>query len=1067
MRSHIPLTFPSTRRALWSHTSLGEPVVLSCPCLSLSVTEQALYLAYGLSRTTKSIHCWLAGIVRVEADCSEIIICIDHLESDAAEDLSNPFKISTKLNRSSRHQVSPLNLATVENAVMLLVERSRQSNKVQLSEFLHAMAVCTFFAGANQIRCDIELDVFLPSSKFDARPIEPVSVASTALSKSVLSSDKHGVISTQYKSGYLTMDQYRKVIFLLESDPKVLTLPIIGIWVSGVELINHPYIWACCIRYMHTTQVRDRVPKPLEPFLLIHKSPLMSSAQYFDCTPDSSSLNYKLVCGGQGFSMDKDVAGKRSGLLSVKTDHQDLTSVRGLDFARLLQKSFQSDKENKLPLTRATECQMTDDSLPWSSPIPNQSHKDIVTLTVPEVSLLDECSPLRASQPERLSPDNLVDVKFTHQIADDNNQTRDNFPCIDPSVSFPAVSLPVLTTASSISNHEGSVARKITFRQSGNAADDATMYDKTVHQLTPSADFLPQNSSLFQQSQASQGVNRLLHVATQPPVATCISNHHHIPQTLLTAPCYTCHHHNIKCQCSDSLRTAPGCHTCGAYDGKCDSPGNAPVRDSLTVITANVQKLLSPRPVVSSSSFDRPLACQSSATSSSGFEGMGVSPISLPGQTSCGCESCTSPLAQRQVVPVPPEIEEILRQQDAQLKALQQQIQTLLNARKDEEPIKSTKRSTTQTATAAVNTGVSLFEGHQREYNGSTTDTPDSAHDSSQSHSLIQHDLTALDFPTQLTARSFTSDMNVDYESYDDSLTGSPKRNDSCHSRSEDSWQSPVLGESVSMMAESLNPECTKHHLDVIIKNVRDLLAKRAPEEGRSEKLVTPESSGYSASDQHIFERKVTDFECTELEVKEHDEECIHTTEEDINSHLATRNQLKRIELDRHGQIASDSVALPRLQYLSMVMTDSTLDSNKSLELNALALKYLHNDQLTELAHLTVHRGDKPSVTKDGSLLRKVLMMPSRSSSSKSTIESNNISMATQQYLNRYDLNTSISDATISPPPLSKVTATSNLKSILRKGPEVMDNKKDKSSEQEMSLPVLDIGRLKELPKLL
>lgn len=105
--------------------------------------------------------------------------------------------------------------------------------------------------------------------------------------------------------------------------------------------------------------------------------------------------------------------------------------------------------------------------------------KDIVTLTVPEVSLLDECSPLRASQPEvslldeysplrasqpeRLSPDNLVDVKFTHQIADDNNQTRDNFPCIDPSVSFPAVSLPVLTTASSISNHEGSVARKVSF----------------------------------------------------------------------------------------------------------------------------------------------------------------------------------------------------------------------------------------------------------------------------------------------------------------------------------------------------------------------------------------------------------------------------------------------------------------------------------------------------------------------------------------------------------------------------------------------------------------------------
>ena len=47
-----------------------------------------------------------------------------------------------------------------------------------------------------------------------------------------------------------------------------------------------------------------------------------------------------------------------------------------------------------------------------------------------------------------------------------------------------------------------------------------------------------------------------------------------------------------------------------------------------------------------------------------------------------------------------------------------------------------------------------------------------STNGSSNSHSLIQHDLTALDLPTQLTARSFASDINVDYESYDDSPTG-------------------------------------------------------------------------------------------------------------------------------------------------------------------------------------------------------------------------------------------------------------------------------------------------------
>lgn len=45
----------------------------------------------------------------------------------------------------------------------------------------------------------------------------------------------------------------------------------------------------------------------------------------------------------------------------------------------------------------------------------------------------------------------------------------------------------------------------------------------------------------------------------------------------------------------------------------------------------------------------------------------------------------------------------------------------------------------------------------------------------------------------------------------------SPKRDGSHDSRSDESWQSPVLGESVSMIAESMGQESTKQQLDVII----------------------------------------------------------------------------------------------------------------------------------------------------------------------------------------------------------------------------------------------------------
>ncbi|MEM6406087.1 MAG: hypothetical protein AAF669_05810 [Pseudomonadota bacterium] len=64
-----------------------------------------------------------------------------------------------------------------------------------------ASADCTVFGGSNQIHCDLDVDVMLLGAKFDITPIESVSVAMTALSKSVLGNDKNGILNNQVKSG--------------------------------------------------------------------------------------------------------------------------------------------------------------------------------------------------------------------------------------------------------------------------------------------------------------------------------------------------------------------------------------------------------------------------------------------------------------------------------------------------------------------------------------------------------------------------------------------------------------------------------------------------------------------------------------------------------------------------------------------------------------------------------------------------------------------------------------------------------------------------------------------------
>lgn len=72
---------------------------------------------------------------------------------------------------------------------------------MEVAEFLNASAKCTVFAGTNQIHCDVDVDVILPKSTFDLTPIEAVSIATTALSKSVLGTDRHGIANAQRKSG--------------------------------------------------------------------------------------------------------------------------------------------------------------------------------------------------------------------------------------------------------------------------------------------------------------------------------------------------------------------------------------------------------------------------------------------------------------------------------------------------------------------------------------------------------------------------------------------------------------------------------------------------------------------------------------------------------------------------------------------------------------------------------------------------------------------------------------------------------------------------------------------------
>jgi hypothetical protein len=61
------------------------------------------------------------------------------------------------------------------------------------------------------------------------------------------------------ESGYLTMDQARKLLPLLPSEPRAADLPLVGVWVSGVGHPRHPAVWAALQRFIHNTRLQDKV----------------------------------------------------------------------------------------------------------------------------------------------------------------------------------------------------------------------------------------------------------------------------------------------------------------------------------------------------------------------------------------------------------------------------------------------------------------------------------------------------------------------------------------------------------------------------------------------------------------------------------------------------------------------------------------------------------------------------------------------------------------------------------------------------------------------------------------
>ena len=111
---------------------------------------------------------------------------------------------------------------------------------------------------------EIEALLLVPNQVFVMSPIFPPRVAADSpvhadlLAKQRRPADPE---ASKIETGFLTMDQSRRLVPLLETEDRAFSVPLVGVWVSGVSSIAHLHAWAAAARFHAHDGIADKATR--------------------------------------------------------------------------------------------------------------------------------------------------------------------------------------------------------------------------------------------------------------------------------------------------------------------------------------------------------------------------------------------------------------------------------------------------------------------------------------------------------------------------------------------------------------------------------------------------------------------------------------------------------------------------------------------------------------------------------------------------------------------------------------------------------------------------------------
>ncbi|XP_042321162.1 SCL-interrupting locus protein [Sceloporus undulatus] len=410
----VPFSFPPSKYALWNPSPIGESSISHLTYYrnpKLNMTEKTLRLAHRHAKQSRRnlFTCFLVGTLETDEDGEGILLTIDRfdpgrqvaggLEKIPTAPLPGDFLIPCTINfGSSSGDVTVHSSQDFSLAFKVLQQNLNTQDCLDPSKLLTLRVHISSVENMDNLNFEFHWAAVTLANALKCTPVKSVPIIPTALARNLSSHLNIAQVQGTCKCGYLTMDQTRKLLLVLESDPKAYTLPLVGIWLSGISHIYSPQVWAFCLRYLFSNSIQERVSSESGSFLIVLYSLKHNGPEFYECFPcgGCTELGFQLLTSKETLHLFKNV--EPSGKCPIQFELSSENKHAEMEFFSKILKNVsisslsQSTSPNKLS---DHDSGVEDDTSPRLFPSPYPVCQQITEIqpSVPELSIVFDGGP--------------------------------------------------------------------------------------------------------------------------------------------------------------------------------------------------------------------------------------------------------------------------------------------------------------------------------------------------------------------------------------------------------------------------------------------------------------------------------------------------------------------------------------------------------------------------------------------------------------------------------------------------------------------------------------------------